>query len=145
MISTIFMTLKYQLLTSKQITLQHLRWRREAEQSLNQALGQPWVWSVSDFIFLTCAYQCGWLVLFLAISLSHWMYVVHSFFLFFPWLSCLEDRRSWAASSEGKDWHGWVMWPERARIEVIIVIIEHLHSAPSRYLLRGALCTGLWC
>jgi len=28
-----------------------------------------------------------------------------------------QDRRSWAASSEGKDWHGWVMWPEWTRIE----------------------------
>jgi len=27
-------------------------------------------------------------------------------------------------------------------IIVIIVIIEHLYSAPSRYLLRGALCAG---
>ena len=26
-------------------------WRRREEQSLKLALGQPWVWSVSDFIF----------------------------------------------------------------------------------------------
>ena len=31
----------------------------------------------------------------------------------------------------------------RKTVIIIIVIIEHLYSAPSRYLLRGALCAGL--
>ena len=28
-----------------------------------------------------------------------------------------QDRRSCAVSSEGKDWRGWVIWPEWTRIE----------------------------
>ena len=42
--------------------------RRREEQSLKLALGQPWVWSVSDFIFLASAYESGWPVLSLTIS-----------------------------------------------------------------------------
>ena len=36
------------------------------------ALKQPWVWSVSDFIFLATAYEGGWPVLFLSVSSSYW-------------------------------------------------------------------------
>ena len=43
----------------------------EEEQSLKLALRQPWVWSVSDFIFLASAYEGGWPVLSLAVSSSH--------------------------------------------------------------------------
>jgi len=32
----------------------------EEDQSFKLALGQPWVWSVSDFIFLATAYEGGW-------------------------------------------------------------------------------------
>jgi len=40
----------------------------EKEQSLKLGLGQPWVWSVSDFIFLVSANEGRWLVLFLSSS-----------------------------------------------------------------------------
>ena len=32
---------------------------------------RQWWWGVSDFIILTMAYECGWLVLSIAISFSH--------------------------------------------------------------------------
>ena len=48
----------------------------QEEQSLNLALGHPWVWSVSDFIFLASAYELGWSVLSLTISSSHWQRTV---------------------------------------------------------------------
>jgi len=31
--------------------------RKEEEQSLKLVLGQPWVWSVSDFAFLASVYE----------------------------------------------------------------------------------------
>ena len=37
---------------------------------------QPWVWSVSDFIFLASACEGDWPVLFLTISSSHWQNMV---------------------------------------------------------------------
>ena len=39
-------------------------------QSLKLALGQPWVWSDSDFIFLHTAYEDGWSVLSIHVSSS---------------------------------------------------------------------------
>jgi len=45
--------------------------RRGEEQALKLALRQPWVWSVSDFVFLASAYEIWWPVLSLAISSSH--------------------------------------------------------------------------
>jgi len=44
----------------------------EEEQSLELAQGQPWVWSVSDFIFLASAYEGGWPVLSLTVSSAYW-------------------------------------------------------------------------
>ena len=48
----------------------------DEDQSLKLALGQPWVWSVNDFIFLATAYEGGWPVLSLTISSSHWQSAV---------------------------------------------------------------------
>ena len=48
----------------------------EEDHSLKLALGQPWVWSVGDFIFLAMAYEGGWLVLSLTVSSSHWQCAV---------------------------------------------------------------------
>jgi len=38
---------------------------------MQSKLGQPWAWSVSDFIFLASKYEGGWPVLSLAISSSY--------------------------------------------------------------------------
>jgi len=43
----------------------------EEKQPLKLALGQAWVWSVNDFIFLGTAYEGRWSVLSLTISASH--------------------------------------------------------------------------
>ena len=48
----------------------------EEAQSLKLALGQPWVWSVRDLIFLASAYEGGWPVLSLTVSSSHWQCTV---------------------------------------------------------------------
>jgi len=41
------------------------------DQSLMLSLGQPWVCSVSKFIFLASAYEGGWPFLSLTVSSSH--------------------------------------------------------------------------
>ena len=46
------------------------------EQSFKLVLRQPWLWSVSDFIFLASAYEGEWPVLSLTVSSSHWQCVV---------------------------------------------------------------------
>ena len=62
---------------TSQVRNKNFRWvvyvniDEEEEQSLKLALRQPWVWSVSDFIFLASAYEGGWPVLSLAVSSSH--------------------------------------------------------------------------
>jgi len=43
----------------------------EEGQFLKLVQGQPWVWSVSDFIFLSIAYEIGWPVHSLSPSPSH--------------------------------------------------------------------------
>ena len=48
----------------------------EEEQSLKLALGHPWIWSVSDFIFLASAYAGGWPVISVTVSSSHWQCAV---------------------------------------------------------------------
>jgi len=35
----------------------HFNYEEEEDRSLKLTLGQPWVWSVSDFIFLASAYE----------------------------------------------------------------------------------------
>ena len=50
--------------------------QEEEEQSPKRAPGQPWVWSVSDFISLATEYAGGWPVLSLTISSSHWQCTV---------------------------------------------------------------------
>ena len=47
------------------------RRRSTEEQSLKLALGQPWVLSFSNFIFLASAHEGGWHVLSLTVSSSH--------------------------------------------------------------------------
>jgi len=48
----------------------------EEDQTLKLALWQPWVWSVSDFIFLATAYEGGWPVLSLIVPSSLWHCVI---------------------------------------------------------------------
>jgi len=49
---------------------------KEEEQSLKLALGQPWVWSVINVIFLATTYEGEQPVLYLNISSSHWQCTV---------------------------------------------------------------------
>jgi len=48
----------------------------DEEQPLKLVLRQPWVWSVSNFIFLASAHGGGWPVLFVTVSSSHWQCMV---------------------------------------------------------------------
>ena len=71
------------------------------------SLGQPWVWSVSDFIFVATAYECGWPVLSLTISSSHWQCAVSVLII-----AELARGRRWSINfCPGRDLnpgpHGW--------------------------------------
>ena len=46
------------------------------DQSLKLVIGQPWVLSIIDFIFLATANEGGWPVLSITVSSSHWQCVV---------------------------------------------------------------------
>ena len=48
----------------------------EEKQSFKLALGQPCVWSVSDFVFLASVCEGRWPVLSLIVSSSHWQCAV---------------------------------------------------------------------
>jgi len=50
--------------------------KREEEQSLKLALGQPRVWSDSGFIFLASAYKGAWSIFILVVSSSQWQCTV---------------------------------------------------------------------
>jgi len=68
----------------------------EEQQSFKLALGQPWVWSVSDFIFLASAYEGGWPIPCSASSSyrniwNEWMKICcarHQFLTTQPWHNC---------------------------------------------------------
>ena len=73
---TFIYLLDYAKELSKIRSLVFVQEEEQQEQSLKLALGQPWVWSVSDFIFLASAYEGGWPVLTLIVSSSHWQFTV---------------------------------------------------------------------
>ena len=60
----------------------------------DQSLQQPWVWSVSDFIFLATAYDGGWPILSLIVPSSHWQ-VWH----------CAVSAASIAELARGRRWN----------------------------------------
>ena len=81
------------------------------EEEEDQSLGQSWVWSVSDFIFLALAYEGRWPVLSLTISSSHWQCAVSVLII-----AELTRGRRWSRNLEpnfcpGRDLnpepHGW--------------------------------------
>ena len=50
--------------------------KKKISPSLKLSLRQPWVWSVSDPIFLATAYEGGWPVLSLTVLSSYWQSAV---------------------------------------------------------------------
>jgi len=79
----------------------------EEDQSLKLALRQPWVWSVSDFIFLATAYEGGWPVLSLTFSSSH-LQCMFSVLI----IAELARGRRWNRNLEPNFWPGRDLNPE---------------------------------
>ena len=77
------------------------------DQSLKLALGQPRVWSVSDFIFSASANEGGWPVLSLTVSSSHWQCTVSVLIIAESARRCKWSRNLEPNFSSGQDLNLW--------------------------------------
>ena len=80
---------------------------KEEEQFLKLALGQWWVWSFNDFIFLVSIYEERWPVLSLTVSSFHWQCTINVLIV-----AELARERRWSRNLEPNFRPAWDLNPD---------------------------------